>query len=188
VSVIMTKLQLFELFSKNSSVSQANTIAARKKMVEYIKSKMPGIREEEVLNKNWLNQPLYQPTDPLHQSDITATPKSQLRAVKEFHSLTDRSKRKRTKALVLKCRYFRTQKIGRKQNIEDLLHAPLVSSDMVISPLRPLPKWKLNKLSEEVLGLLCVPEINPQTQTTREDISDNPSSEESSESDVDSDL
>ncbi|KAF2906046.1 hypothetical protein ILUMI_00131 [Ignelater luminosus] len=52
-------------------------------------------------NEDWLNQPLHQPTHPLHQSDITATPKSQLRTVKKFHSLTDRSKRRRTKALVL---------------------------------------------------------------------------------------
>ncbi|XP_050498858.1 uncharacterized protein LOC126879708 [Diabrotica virgifera virgifera] len=63
-------------------------------------------------------------------------------------------------------RYYRqhnTRKIGRKENIEDLLHALLLSSDMVISHLRPLPKRKVNHLSKEVLGLLRAPEISPQT-------------------------
>lgn len=119
-------MQLFEILSEDTPVSQANTVAARKKMVEYVKSKMPGIQEEEILNKisffshkivirwkasgknkrhflkrnqDWLNQPLYQSTDPM-QKNITATPKRQSRAVKEFHSLTNRSKRRRTKALV----------------------------------------------------------------------------------------
>lgn len=74
------------------------------------------------------------------------------------------------------CRYFRehnTRKIGRKENIEDLLHALLISSDMVISSLRPLPKRKLGSLKKEVLDLLLTPEIDTHTKTVNEDNNEN---------------
>jgi len=185
------RLQLFELLSKDSLVSQANTVAARKKMVKYIQSKMPGIREEEVLNKisffsnkivirwkasgknkksflkrneDWLNQPLCQPTNPLHQRDITATPKSQLRAVKEFHSLTDRSKRRLTQALVSNYSpeklAFASQssytKIG-KRNIAYVLKKAAGSSPRSLRELKKVQRSKsaIEKHSaEEALALI----------------------------------
>ena len=59
------------------------------------------------------------------------------------------------------CRYnteYSTRKIGRKQTIEDLLHALLISSDPFISSIRPLPKRKSGTLAPEVLKLWKAPE------------------------------
>lgn len=64
-------------------------------------------------------------------------------------------------AMHKECRYYRehnTRKIGREQTMEDLLHALLISSDLVISSLRPLPKRKTSRLDPEVLKLLESPE------------------------------
>lgn len=44
-----------------------------------------------------------------------------------------------------------------KNNIEDLLHALLLSSDPVISDIRPMPKRKLTKLFDQVINLLDTP-------------------------------
>lgn len=60
------------------------------------------------------------------------------------------------------CRRYRernTRKIGRKENVEDLLHALLISSDLYISSIRPLPRRKTNRLPIEVLSLIDPPEM-----------------------------
>lgn len=67
------------------------------------------------------------------------------------------------------CRYYRehsTRKIGRKQTIEDLLHALLISSDPLISSIRPLPK---RKSAPEVLKLLKAPEAPERTHSSDEE-------------------
>lgn len=68
------------------------------------------------------------------------------------------------------CRYYRehnTRKIGRKEVMEDLLHALRISSDPLISSLRPLQKRKSSTLNAEVLKLIEIPE-----QTSPEEIDD----------------
>lgn len=70
------------------------------------------------------------------------------------------------------CRYYRehsTRKIGRKQTIEDLLHALLISSDPLISSIRPLPQRKSGTLAPEVLKLLKAPEAPERTHSSDEE-------------------
>lgn len=89
------------------------------------------------------------------------------------------------------CRYFRehhTRKTSRKENIEDLLHALFISSDMIISTLRPLPKRKLTSLPEQVLYLLDVPEIRPRALASSTEDPQNTSSSENSESEIEPDV
>jgi len=87
------------------------------------------------------------------------------------------------------CRYYRehnTRKINRKQNVEDLLHALLISSDPLISSLRPLPKRKTNELPQEVIKLLEIPECS-QGKIKDDEIesSTNEESDDSAHSDLD---
>lgn len=92
------------------------------------------------------------------------------------------------------CRYFRehnTRKTSRKENIEDLLHALFISSDMVISALRPLPQRKLTSLPEEVIHMLHVPEIRPKEPAPSSSEEKDPQDSllsETSESEVEADL
>lgn len=71
------------------------------------------------------------------------------------------------------CRYIRehnTRKISREQNVEDLLHALLISSDPLISSLRPLPKRKIHQLPEQVINLLRVPKVPLQVTEDQQDL------------------
>lgn len=68
-------------------------------------------------------------------------------------------------------RYFRehhTRKMSRRENVEDLMHTLLITSDMLISSLRPLPKKIVNTLSTEVQNLLK--DFDPEPSHSRSDV------------------
>lgn len=86
------------------------------------------------------------------------------------------------------CRYFRqhnARKTSRKNNVEDLLHALLLTSDMVISSKRPLPKKKLCNLMKDVQDLLNLPEVQPSSNSTIPDEVNSDSDSDYENSDLD---
>nr|CAI5834885.1 unnamed protein product [Callosobruchus analis] len=143
----VTRLQIFELLLSDSLLSRANTAVARRKVVDYVKCRIPDWPEDDIINKislfsnkivirwkasgknknsflkrndAWLKEQIY-------RHALKATPFTPSRAIKSFVILSNRSKRRRTKKLV--CSHspeelvFATQSSLMKKGKRNVAHA-----------------------------------------------------------------
>ncbi|KAJ8926490.1 hypothetical protein NQ314_021135 [Rhamnusium bicolor] len=111
VNLGVKRNQLFDFLSKEGLLSQANTIPAKQKIVDFIKLLIPSIPKEEIMAKiitfscnftiRWLGEIKFGAQSTQQQvATVTPTRRSVLRATKEFASTNTRPKRRRTKSLV----------------------------------------------------------------------------------------
>jgi len=120
-------MQLFEFLLNERLLSRVTTVRVKKQLIDMISTKMPNIPKEDITtkislfshkillrwkasgrnkksffkkNKEWLKKEIYQSDVQIIQQQYRLTPTSRHRAIKEFDTISTRTKRRRTKSLV----------------------------------------------------------------------------------------
>ena len=129
---------------------------------------------------SWYYMPVTMHKILIHGADIIRT------SILPIGQLSEEAQESRNKDL----KYFRrshTRKTSREHTIEDLLNFLLVSSDPLITSLRPQPRTVRNKFYEDVFQLIIPPTEVEQPESSEEVTSESDESFGNTQSDFESD-